>query len=383
MDGSILVSLVHFTHHDIFGRYRVLYFIPLLTHNSQYGYIIFSAVRNYYYPASLSELRASIKRTIDREATAFKAGEMDKHGNRDWLGPLVEKMGPVIQVQIVDFANILEAAYNFYHFQSPSASRASLCLFGALFLLSAIGDAKFALKVFWFIIGLIFFICWPISSHWPRYRLLVSPFKWALWDVPTYAEWCFQYLQERSAVAREAITSRPSDNTYIRTGAEPDYDSDAESFHSATSIQLDEDRDILSFGCTYLHVPGRFIISTHALRFVSSTPLPYTSFHEPYTSLVEMSKRQTRSSILSPLAKVTTGMDKLELWFRGEGGTAGMNDMGEVGRARRKVLDNMRGRDKAFNAVIGFSGLRWQHLQKMGKVGDGLEKERGEDGGAV
>jgi hypothetical protein len=28
------------------------------------------------------------------------------------------------------------------------------------------------------------------------------------------------------------------------------------------------------------------------------------------------------------------------------------------------VLENMRGRDKAFNAVLGFSGVRWQHLQQ-------------------
>jgi len=76
-----------------------------------------------------------------------------------------------------------------------------------------------------------------------------------------------------------------------------------------------------------------------------------------------MSKRQTRSSILSPLAKVTTGMDKLELWFRGSDGGTGMHSMGEKECAQVVVLENMRGRDKAFNAVVGFSGVRWQHLQ--------------------
>ena len=320
---------------------------------------------NYYYPTSLSELRAAIERSIDRGATAFKAGEMmDKHGSNDWLGPLLDQIGPLIQVQVADLANILESAYNFYHFRSPSASIASLCLFGAFFLISALGDSKFAMKVFWLIVGMVFFICWPISSLYPRYRLLVSPLKWVLWDVPTHAEWCFQYLQERSAIAREAILSGTSDDAYIRTGAEPDHDSDSDSFHSALSFQLDEEKDILSFGCTYLHVPGRFVISTTSIRFVSSIFLPYESFHEPYSSLIEMSKQHTRSSILSPVAKVTTGMDKLELWFRGEGGSAGMHGMGEKGHARSVLLENMRGRDKAFNAVIGFSALKWQHLQK-------------------
>lgn len=74
-----------------------------------------------------------------------------------------------------------------------------------------------------------------------------------------------------------------------------------------------------------------------------------------------MSKLQTRSSLLSPLAKITTGMDKLELRSRPEDGTP-ENGTGEEGQV--VVLENMRGRDKAYNAVIGFSGLRWQHLQQ-------------------
>ena len=244
----------------------------------QYGYVIYSVAMNYYYPTTLSELRAAIERSIDRGTTVLKAGEMmDKHGSNDWLAPLLEQLGPVIQVYVGDFANILESAYNFYHFRSRAASAASLSLLGALFLLSALGDARFALKVFWLIVGIVFFICFPISSLYPCYRLLVSPLKWALWDVPTHAEWCFQYLQERSAVAREAILSGPSDDNYIQTGADfeaADYDSDSESFRSAESVQFDEERDILSFGCTYLHVPGRFIISTTSIRFVSSIPLP-------------------------------------------------------------------------------------------------------------
>jgi len=323
---------------------------------------------NYYYPTSLADLRASIERSIDRGATAFKVGElMDKHGSDDWLGPLMEDIGPFIQVQIADFANMLESLYNFYHFRSPSATVASLCLFGAFFLLSAIGDAAFNMKVFWLIVGMSFFICWPIGSLYPRYRLLVSPFKWALWDVPTHAEWCFQYLQERSAAAREAILAKPSDGAFVRMGTNAGGltdESDSESFYSTDSVLIDEEKDILSFGCTYLHVPGRFIISTTGLRFISSVLLPYRSFHEPFSSLFEMSKRQTRSTILSPLAKVTTGMDKLELWFRGQEGSASMYDMGEKGNARMVVLENMRDRDKAFNAVVGFSGCRWQSLQK-------------------
>jgi len=206
---------------------------------------------NYYYPRSLEALRKGIERTIDRGATAFKVGElMDTHGSDDWLGPLMEELGPSIQVQIADFASFLEASYNFYHFRSPQATMASLFLFGALFLLSALADSKFTMKVFWLIVGMTFFVCWPISSVYPRYRLLVSPFKLALWEVPNHAEWCFQYLQERAGVAKAAIMSHDThDNYFVRTGMgstphiilNDDIESnDGDSFHSATSEPMEE-----------------------------------------------------------------------------------------------------------------------------------------------
>lgn len=70
-------------------------------------------------------------------------------------------------------------------------------------------------------------------------------------------------------------------------------------------------------------------------------------------------------------------MDGLELKFRsqpifnlvGRGGNKlQVEDEGVFGQESRMdtiFLENMRGRDKAFNALIGFSGLRWQHLQKV------------------
>jgi len=322
---------------------------------------------NYYYPTSLKELREGIERSIDRGATAFKVGElMDKHGSNDWLGPLLDELGPFIQVQIADLTNLLEAVYNFYHFRSPPATIASLCLFGALILITAFTDSRYAMKIFWFTVGLNFFICWPVSSRFPKYRLLVSIWKWTLWDVPTHAEWCFQYLQERAELAKEAIVAHDADDTSIRMGQQTshvDTDSDSEiSFHSAESTPQEQNEiNILSFGCTYQHTPGRFIISTKGIRFAPlSRLLPSQPFKEPFSALLEMSKRQTHNSLLGSLAKVTTEMDKLELRFRSE--HAALNMTGTAGNV--VLLENLRGRDKAFNAIIGFSGARWQNLQQ-------------------
>jgi hypothetical protein len=333
---------------------------------------------NYYYPRPLQELRAEIERTLDRGATAIKIGElMDRHGSDDWLGPLLDELGPYIQVQITDLASFLEVCSNFYYLRSPPETLASLCLFAALFLISALSDAKFALKFFWFILGIIFFACWPIASLYPRYRLLVSPFKLLFWQVPNHPEWCFQYLQERAGIATNAmLLSAAHDNTYVRSGEEPPaYDSDAEIdgeiFYMALEDQNSSvERDILSFSCTYLHTPGRLIISTLGIRFTSSIGhvLPYESFSKPFSEVVEMSKRQTRSSILSPLAKVTSGMDKMELIFTNENGVTGQLDRNKMVTTEVVLLENMRDRDKAFNAIIGFSGVRWQHLQKRSEL---------------
>jgi len=286
----------------------------------------------------------------------------------------VDRIGPEFQIFVADFASLLEATYNFYHFRRPEQTAYTLCLFVALFLVTAFTDSQFAMKIYWLMIGLVFFGCWPISSLHPRYRLLVSPFKLVLWNVPDHAEWCFQYLQERVALAKKAIIAEDiDDNHCVPTGKDEalvindSVDSDMSSFHSARDDSAsEEEREILSFGCTYLKMPGRFIISTHGVRFITTMGhvLPSPSFHRPYTDFVEMSKRQMTSSILSPLAKVTTGMDKLELRFRGPSDGAGMRGMGEREHADIVMLENMRGRDKAFNSVIGFSGLRWQHQQK-------------------
>ena len=39
----------------------------------------------------------------------MKVGELiDKHGRDDWIEPLVDHLGPYIQLQLGDVANILE-----------------------------------------------------------------------------------------------------------------------------------------------------------------------------------------------------------------------------------------------------------------------------------
>lgn len=286
---------------------------------------------------------------------------MDQGGKDDWLKPLMDELGPYIQLQIIDLASFLEVLYNFYHFRSPRDTVATLVLFAALSILTAFADSKFTMKIFWGIVGLIFFVCWPISSLYPRYRLLVSPFRWGFWDIPNHAERSFRYLQERSAVVLQAI-----DEHDYEEGDDP-FDSLEKSHSPLSEIS---DRDILAFACTYHKRPGRLVLSRTCLRFKPSSLTNHalfspSSFEYPYTSLIEMTKHQN-SSILSPLDKITMGADQLELTFRSDKPGNGVLRMDLENEVDVITLENVRDRDKAFNALIGFSGLRWQHLQKRG-----------------
>ena len=326
---------------------------------------------NYYYPTSVKTLREGIERTIDRGATALKIGElMDKHGSDDWLAPLVDEIGPHIQANIADFNSLLEAGYNFFHWRTPIHTRHSLFLFATLFCICALGDSKFVMKIFWLTVGFMFFGCWPFATLYPRYRVIGSIWKWGIWDVPNHSEWALQYLRIRATIAKETIIAHEIDDShFVRTGlsvdAYDDVNSDAESFHSASEVPAtEEERDIMSFGCSYESTPGRLIIFTHGIRFKSGVGVSSSSFRRPYSSLIEMTKRQTPSSILSPLGKITLGLDKLELRFRRTNSRAAIQDLGQEEHVDIMTLENMRGRDKAFNAIIGFSDLRWQHLQK-------------------
>lgn len=50
-----------------------------------------------------------MQRAQDREGTAYKFGELiDRHGPDNWLEPLINDLGPFVQLQLGDIANLLE-----------------------------------------------------------------------------------------------------------------------------------------------------------------------------------------------------------------------------------------------------------------------------------
>lgn len=143
-------------------------------------------------------------RTLQGGKTAYNFDELiSKHGRKEWLTPLIDELGPFVQLQVNDMANMLEVfaksvvsmkcmslvskltKASFYAWTSPRKTMNSLCFFAACLSLALFTDMAFCIKLISFIGGGGFFVSWPIASLYPKYRNLVSPFKWILWDIPT------------------------------------------------------------------------------------------------------------------------------------------------------------------------------------------------------
>lgn len=337
-----------------------------------YAYILYMVIKHRFFPKSIDSLRASMHRAHDRNQSAHRFGELiDKHGNENWLEPLMKDMGPYIQLQLGDIANMLEVFANFYHWLSPQKTAATLWFFASCLAVSLCCDMAFCVKVTGFIAGGSFFLCWPIASHHPKYRYLVSPFKWVLWDIPTDAEWSFLYLRRRAQISREHLIQGKVDKVHSLEDANPrigvyadqtigvpkvsldldDTDNEAnetdaevedeESWHSADSSSsvLDE-TDILSFRARSGRTTGRLVIYTNGIRFVRSFKKKEI-WRRSFLEIAEM--RKIEGSAVSRV--IMMALEQLELTFI---------DGSSV------LLGAMKDRDEAVNTIIGFSALQWQ-----------------------
>ncbi|KAI4242910.1 MAG: hypothetical protein L6R40_003783 [Gallowayella cf. fulva] len=74
-----------------------------------YGYIIYIVIKNRFFPSSVEALRNSMHRTHHERGQACNFGELvDKYGRKHWLEPLLDELGPFMQLQLNDMANMLE-----------------------------------------------------------------------------------------------------------------------------------------------------------------------------------------------------------------------------------------------------------------------------------
>ena len=259
---------------------------------------------------------------------------------------------------------------SFYHWKYPKKTVASLSFFASCLLVSLLADMRFCMQIVWFIVGGSFFLCWPISSHYPKYRYLVSPFKWMVWDIPTNAEWSFAYLRRQAQITRERIIEKKVEKDHFRELAKPaaneycghlttvpeitvrgenledekNTDDDNESWYSVCSTtSVVEAFDIRSFRCQSQEVVGRLVVSLEGIRFVRSLPKKEL-WRRKYLDLAEM--RKAEASTISGLTSLSR--NQLEII---------------CADGSKLSLKGFQERDETLNAIIAYSGMKWQSLQ--------------------
>jgi hypothetical protein len=318
-----------------------------------YADVIYTVLKNKYYPTTVESVRQSMKRGTHRENHAQAWGELvEQHGRKDWIEPLLDELGPHIQLQLGDLANLLEVLVNFYRWKSPWKTAETLFCFGCCLLITLLTDMAFCMKIFWLIAGGWFFWGFPIAARYPKYRYLVNPMKWMFWDIPTDAEWSIEYLQGK-ALKQQKVLDRSKNNQNGATFT--DFES-LSSGDDAPQTPLRQGApyagaahsgaEMFTFPAYQSRNRGHLQISRSGIKFTSG----HRTWSIPYNQLVEMCKlRPDTESKTATIGPVHAGLQFLTIDVHG----AQINETITCHRDQR---------DEIFNLMLGWSGSTWRAL---------------------
>lgn len=372
-----------------------------------YLFIVYIVVLNRLNPSSVREMRRSHERAMDRGSQIHNIFELiQRHGDDQWIDPLLDEVGPLIQQQLGDLADYLEILQNFYSWADPRATLNTIIFWLTCAAVAGLSSGEFGTSVVWWVAGLYFFASRPIASRYPRYRHLVSIARCVFWDIPTHAELAFRELRDKAMQTRLETTEErqrdkqtaqafdaPSNNhphdkpipSLVIESEEPEADGDIHRRHHSESesssspgeaLQDDGEEDqsligskenILAFRGRCQSRTGRLSVTTTHLRFISDIPRAegfIVKDHEvildrPYSDLLEMRKaKTTASSKRSKMRQKLVPTPQLALVLTWTDGC-------------ETRIEEMRKMDECFNTIIGFSGLRWQVCQPLLEDGEG------------
>ncbi|KIW29708.1 uncharacterized protein PV07_05498 [Cladophialophora immunda] len=317
-----------------------------------YFYIIYSTLRNRLRTHSVQMVRESVSRAFDREARVQAWGELiQRHGQHDWLEPFLDEIGPIIQLQLGDLADLLEILLNFHRWERPKLTMATLFFFSCCLLITLCADMAFCVKLVWFIFGSGFFFTYPIAANFPKYRLLLSHFRWVFWDIPTHAELAVLRLQEKAAAKEEAdwreFELKRDDEDEDDDGAEEDENDQSE------SPPLGRTENGYSFR-VYDNIEGRARLMVSRTSFTLYSKGRQRDQTWPFCSLLEMRKLdgvdvRPNSTLKNLKTLHSRSAEALRFFF--------------LDGADLTVLLRPADRDRVFNLVLAWSGLKWQCLQ--------------------
>ncbi|KAF1851376.1 uncharacterized protein K460DRAFT_303543 [Cucurbitaria berberidis CBS 394.84] len=306
--------------------YFTLWFLNLLLPGILSA-IMYFVIERHVHGNSLDDLRQDIQHREDVQKTALSITELiEKEGDEEWTDKLLEGVGPWAMVQLADAANLLESVRNFYEWRKPTRTKAVLGVLGVTIVVTAVIPIWLLVKSATLGIGIAFFGLFPIAVNFPEYRLLVSPSKRFLWNIPTHAEWAIQYIQ--------------AEGTRVETSAKPS--------PSALPIKTDSSsaqaQDYGFYKGHHDKSSGHLVMSTSSVRFVSGHPHT-VQFTLPYDQINNIEKVDRIVAKNMP-----------EKMRRDSG-----KDLKLVDKAGMEwVLKDVDQRDEAFSQIVGFSKSTWQ-----------------------
>jgi len=372
-------------------------------------YIVYIVLNNQYNRKNVDGMRDSYERAANNESTLRFNELIQKHGSENWIDPLLEEVGPLIQLQLSDTVDFLEILNNFYDWRTPDKTWATLFWFSTAIALGLLTPTAYTMKIIWMFFWLTVFLGRPIASKHRQYRHVVNALKWMFWEIPNDVDWAMMYLRRKAQETRARVIGDKVERqweeradvmsqtvatvdvprktrTHPVTDPRPhesDSDSDGDSISSfataASTTSLLGDMDLVSFYCRYKGIPGRVIIYSDGLRFQRSSHLTGPRkelWRHDWNSLMEV-----RKTNFSTMAKVVSkeGIDLIvvnneprrdrRLFHRHEEqhrDTTHEDMDNEVAEQHERIkLEGVKGRDRAFNCIIGFSGLKFHVLQPL------------------
>lgn len=297
------------------------------------SFLLYLVVERRVHENTLENLREDIKHREDQQATALSLAEfIVKRGDENWADDIVEVIGPWLMVQLADLANFFESIRNFYEWRKPHRTLATLTVLTSCILATVLTPTWLLLKSSTFAMGFAFFALFPLSVKFPEYRLLLSPTKRFLWNIPTHAEWAIQYIEAEGTRVLANVDS--STNKAVLPTAIP----------VKTSAKAAQAHDFGFYTAHNDKVAGHLIISATSCRFVSN--IGHTvHFHLFYEELIKVEKEDRVVAKKMPASLTSDSGKDLKL----------ITKIGE-----KHLLTKMDQRDEAFSQILGFSGVSWQ-----------------------
>jgi hypothetical protein len=312
-----------------------------------YAHIIFITLYNRIYPTSVRSVRKTMARGIDRQAKAQAWGELiEKHGQSDWVEPLIRELGPLIQMQLGDFTDFIEVLVNFYRWERPSKTAATLFFYFSCLLITLVADMRFCVQLVWLIFGGGFFFCWPLATRFPQYRKLTDSVRWVYWDIPTHAELGITQLQEKALLkdAEDLDQRMPIDYDFSHGN-----ESGSDYFSADDDLPMSKSAREMTIRAYHGKTRGSLTLGRKHLTFSSQFQAKVTM---SLSNITEMRKVPIEGKAVR-LLSFQSHTEGLELDFRPHPGFK---------TETLSIIVNRTNQNRIFNHILAWSGLKWQSL---------------------